>query len=168
MDLTEHATMMGKILVSFQCLEFALRAFLYERNDPPHKPLALGTDLNTMNFGDVVPENAITRWDSLTHLIKRYNRTVRDEELTVDLSLVELRDALTHGRMAAALPARNLALIKFTRPYAGRVEVGYREELSREWMESQIKRILAACEKVSRAAALVNNLERGTSSVAGV
>lgn len=152
MDLTEHATMMGKILVSFQCLEFALRAFLYERRDPPHKPLAPGTDLNTMNFGDVVPENAITRWDSLTHLIKRYNRAINDRQLTVDLSLVELRDALTHGRMAAPLPGRNLALIKFTRPYAGRVEVGYREELNKEWMESQIKRILAECEKVARAA----------------
>ena len=152
MDLTEHATMMGKILVSFQCLEFALRAFLYERNDPPHEPLAPGTDLNTMNFGDVVPENAITRWDSLTHLIKRYNRAISNGELAVDPSIVDLRDALAHGRMAAPLSGEDLALIKFTRPYGGRVEVGYWEELSKEWMEGQIKRILAECEKVARAA----------------
>jgi hypothetical protein len=28
MDLSEHATIMGKLLVSFQCREYALRAFL--------------------------------------------------------------------------------------------------------------------------------------------
>jgi hypothetical protein len=54
--------------------------------------------------------------------------------------------------MAASLSERDLALIKFTRPYAGRVEVGFREELSKEWMENQIKRVLVECEKVGRAA----------------
>jgi hypothetical protein len=149
--LKEHATMMGKLLVSFQCLEHALRAFLYERNDPPHEPLAPGTNLATMTFGDVLPENAITRWDSLTHLIKRYNRAISNGHLAVDPSLVDLRDALTHGRMAASLLEGNLALIKFTRPFAGRVEVGFREELSKEWMENQIKRVFAECEKVGKA-----------------
>jgi hypothetical protein len=86
MDLREHATMMGKLLVSFQCLEYALRAFLYERRDPPHEPLAPGTDLDTMTFGDVLPENAVTRWDSLTYLIKRYNRAISDGQLAVDPS----------------------------------------------------------------------------------
>jgi hypothetical protein len=152
MDLSEHATMMGRLLVSFQCLEYALRAFLYECSDPPHEPLARGTDLNSMTFGDVVGENAITRWDSLTHLIKRYNRAISDGQLAIDPSLVDLRDALAHGRMAASLSEGNFALLKFTRPYAGRVEVGFREELSREWMENQIKRVLAECEKVGRAA----------------
>ncbi len=152
MDLSEHATMMGRLLVSFQCLEYALRAFLYERRDPPHEPLASGTDLDTMTFGDVVTENAITRWDSLTHLIKRYNRAIGDGQLAVDPSLVDLRDALSHGRMAASSSERNFALIKFTRPYAGRVEVGFRQELTKEWMENQIKRVLAECEKVGRAA----------------
>jgi hypothetical protein len=151
MDLSEHATMMGKLLVSFQCLEHALRAFLYERCDPPHEPLAPGTDLDTMTFGDVVAENAITRWDSLSHLIRRYNRAIGDGQLAVDPSLVDLRDALAHGRMAASLSERNFALIKFTRPYAGRVEVGFRQELSKEWMDNQIKRVLAECEKVGRA-----------------
>jgi hypothetical protein len=152
MDLTEHATMMGKLLVSFQCLEYALRTFLYGRCDPPHEPLAPGKDLNSTVFGDVVPENAVTRWDSLTLLIKRYNRAISDGSLAVDPSIVELRDALAHGRMAASLSERNFALIKFTRPYAGRVEVGFREELSQKWMENQIRRIFAECEKVARAA----------------
>jgi len=151
MDLSEHAKMMGRLLVSFQCLEYALRAFLYERRDPPHEPLPPGSDLSTMNFGDVVPENAITRWDSLTHLIRRYNRTISGGQLPVDPGLVELRDALAHGRIAATLSEEDFALIKFTRPYAGRVEVGFREKLSKEWMENQIKRVLAECEKVGRA-----------------
>jgi hypothetical protein len=151
MDLSEHAMLMGKLLLSFQCLEYGLRAFLYERHDPPHEPLAPGTNLDTMTFGDVVPENAITRWDSLTHLIKRYNRTISDGRLAVDPSLVDVRDALAHGRMAASSLERNFALIKFTRPYAGRVEVGFREEMSNEWMKNQINRVLAECEKVGRA-----------------
>jgi hypothetical protein len=129
-----------------------LAGLLYEQRDPPHEPLAPGTDLNTMTFGEVVPENAITRWDSLTHLIKRYNRAISDWQLAVDPSLVDLRDALAHGRMAASLSERSFALIKFTRPYAGRVEVGFRQELSKEWIENQIKRVLAECEKVARAA----------------
>ena len=105
-----------------------------------------------MTFGDVVPENAITRWDSLTHLIKRYNRAISDEQLAVDDSLVDLRDALTHGRIAASLSEQNFALIKFTRPFAGRVEVGFREELSKDWMNNQINRVLGECAKVGRAA----------------
>jgi hypothetical protein len=152
MDLAKYATLTGRLLVSFQCLEFALRSFLYGRGDPPHDPLPPGTDLNTMTFGDIVPENAMTRWDSLTRLIKRYNRAIDDPHLAVDLSLVELRDALAHGRIAASFSSPNLTLIKFTRPYAGRVEVGYREELTPEWLASQIQRVLAACEKVARAA----------------
>src|SRR6266852_8035970 len=100
MDLREHAALMGKLLLSSQCLEYALRASLYERCDPPHEPLAPGIVLDTMSFGDLVPENAITRWDSLTHLIKRYNRAISDQQLAVDPSLVDLRDALAHGRMA--------------------------------------------------------------------
>jgi len=152
MDLSEHTLMMGRLLVSFQCLEYALRSFLYERCDPPHEPLASGMDLNTMSFGDVVPENAITRWDSLTQLIKRYNRAVRDMQWTVDPGLVDLRDALAHGRMAASVVEGHFALVKFTRPYGGRVEVGFREKLSREWLENQVKRVLAECEKVVRAA----------------
>jgi hypothetical protein len=152
MDLAEYATLMGRLLVSFQCLEFALRAFLYGNSDPPHQPLASGTDLNTIQFGDVLPENAMTRWDSLTHLIKRYNRAVSDPQLAVDLSLVELRDALAHGRITASFSGRNLALIKFARPYFGRVEVGYREELTQEWLTNQIQRVLAACEKVAQTA----------------
>jgi hypothetical protein len=152
MNLSEHATMIGKLLVSFHCLEYALRAFLYEQCDPPHEPLPPGTDLDTMIFGDVVTENAITRWDSLTYLIKRYNRAVSNGQFAVDPSLVDLRDALAHGRIAASLSKRNFTLVKFTRPYAGRVEVGFREELSKEWMENQINRVLAECEKVGRAA----------------
>jgi hypothetical protein len=156
MDLAKYATLTGRLLVSFQCLEFALRAFLYGRGDPPHEPLPPGIDLNTVNFGDIVPENAMTRWDSLTHLIKRYNRSINDPQFAVDLSLVELRDALAHGRIAASFSGPNLTLIKFTRPYAGRVEVGYREELTQEWLASQIQRVLAACEKVARAASSRN------------
>ena len=141
--------------MSFQCLEFALRAFLYERGDPPHDPLPQGTDLNTLRFGDIVTENAMTRWDSLTHLIKRFNRAINDPQLALDLSLVELRDALSHGRITAS-SGPNLALIKFTRPYVGRVEVGYREELTREWLTGQIQRVLAACQNVAKASASSN------------
>lgn len=144
--------MMGKLLMSFQCLEYALRAYLYERCDPPHEPLPPGNDLNTMTFGDVVPENAITRWDSLTHLIRRYNRSIDDGKLAVDPGLVDLRDALAHGRIASSFSEQNFTLIKFTRPYAGRVEVGFLQELSKEWMEKQIARILAECVKVGIAA----------------
>jgi hypothetical protein len=154
MHLSEHTAIMGRLLVSFQCLEYAMRTFLYERHDPPHEPLAPGSDLNSMSFGDVVPENAITRWDSLTHLIKRYNRAVGEGELAVDPGLVDLRDALAHGRMAGSLSEGNFALVKFTRPYAGRVEVGFREKLSKEWLENQIKRVLAECEKVAKAGSL--------------
>jgi hypothetical protein len=152
MDFNDQAAMLGRLLMSFQCLEYALRAFLYSRCDPPHEPLSPGSDLTTMTFGDVLPENAITRWDSLTHLIRRYNRAIRDVQLAVDPGLVELRDALAHGRIAACSSGWNFALVKFTRPYAGRVEVGFREELSKEWMEKQINRVLAECEKVGKAA----------------
>ena len=151
MELQEYATALGKILANLQSLEFAVRAFLYERGDLPHQPLPSGTDLHDLKVGDTVPENALTSYDSLGQLVDRYNRAVNDLQLAVDRSVVDLRDALAHGRVSAPLTAPNLSLLKFERPKAGSTKVAYYQELSPQWLSEQVKRVFGELQKVAKA-----------------
>src|SRR5216117_3606119 len=99
MDLEEHARLVGRLVGNLDSLEFALRAYLYEKADPPHTPLPAGHTLDSLKIGDAVPINAMTDYSSLGELIDRYNRLVERSSpgLQVDRSLVSLRDALAHG-----------------------------------------------------------------------
>lgn len=151
MELLEYATALGKIVANLQSLEFTLRAFLYQRGDPPHQPLAAGADLYDLRVGDAAPENALTSYDSLGQLVDRYNRVVNDPQLALDRSVVELRDALAHGRVSAPLEATNLSLLKFERPKAGRARVVYCQELTPQWLSDQVKRTVGELRKVAKA-----------------
>src|SRR5882762_4134372 len=115
MDLDQHAHKLGKLLSNFQSLELLLRVFL--QGD---KPLGLPpmSNLFVSPVGTVVPISDITNYDSLGRLIERYN--VQMETLkkpTLDVTLVEVRDALAHGRVSSeATGEEQLRLLKFSKP----------------------------------------------------
>src|SRR4051812_48307320 len=124
MTLKEHAHHLGGLVANLQSLEFLLRAFLSKL--PSARPMGLphGTDLYSFPVGATVPENDLTSFDSLGQLIDKYNEEAkRSGNALLDGSLVELRDALAHGRVSAKPPSDDLRLLKFSKPISGCVTV---------------------------------------------
>jgi hypothetical protein len=68
----------------------------------------------------------------------------------VDASLVDLRDALAHGRVSALDPNGPLKLMKFSRARQGKVQVTTVIELTPQWLTEQTKRTFAEVQKVIR------------------
>ncbi len=149
----EHPLNLGKLLVNFQSLEFALRAFLV--NDEIALGVVSAQDINLaeMNEGDVVPKNAFTNYDTLDKLIGKYNKNskVISLGLTIDKTLVEVRDAIAHGRVAGPTPAPPFKLLKFDKPRNSQVTVKYSVLLTKEWFSEQHAKTQAAVLKVSEA-----------------
>ena len=79
MELNEadkHTLRLGKLVVNFQSLEFALRAFLVNNEIASGGRFPQSVNLHNMNEGDVVPLNSFTNYDRLGQLIKKYNNPV--------------------------------------------------------------------------------------------
>jgi hypothetical protein len=89
--------------------------------------------------GAQVPENALTNWDTLGQLISKYNCVLSAAEVplySVDSSVVQVRDALAHGRLSAPIKAFPLTLWRFGKRDESRmVTVEQVVELSTERFE---------------------------------
>jgi hypothetical protein len=151
MTLEEHATHLGGLISNFQSLEFLLRAFL--QKSPSASPLGIphGVDIYSSPVGTDLPENELTNYDSLGQLIDKYNGKVEKLGLApIDKTLVEIRDALAHGRVSAALADDTLRLVKFSKPANGRVRITFNAVLSSDWFTAQKKRVFEAMQSVHR------------------
>ena len=149
MTLDEHARQLGGLVGNFQSLEFVLRAFLQEL--PTARPIGIprGTDIYSFPVGTELPENEMTSYESLDQLIYRFNSEMKKRGLPeIDRTLVEVRDALAHGRVSAASMNDNLRLLKFDRPVNGRVRVTFNEQLNESWFITQRKRVYEAIQSV--------------------
>jgi hypothetical protein len=151
MTLDEHARQLGGLVGNFQSLEFVLRAFL--QGLPTARPIGIprGTDIYSFPVGTELPENEMTSYESLDQLIYRFNSEMKKRGLPeIDRTLVEVRDALAHGRVSAASMNDNLRLLKFDRPVNGRVRVTFNEQLSESWFVTQRKRVYEAIQSVAK------------------
>jgi hypothetical protein len=148
MTLDEHARQLGGLVGNFQSLEFLLRVFL--QGSAPLDGIPYGTDIYSFPIGTVLPENELTNYDSLGKLIRRFNAemTVQGRP-EIDGSLVEVRDALAHGRVSSDAEDKDLRLLKFSRPKNGKVRVTFNEELTDVWFASQKKRVVEAVKHVA-------------------
>ena len=138
----EYARYLGGLMANFHSLEFILRAFLQEL--PTAKPISIssGTNLFSSPVGTELPENEITSYDSLGQLIGKFNSVMESRGLAeIDKTLVDVRDALAHGRVSADSPNDTLLLLKFDKPVNGRVRVVFNEKLTKPWFDAQIKRV---------------------------
>ncbi len=129
---------LGKLVTNLQSLEFALRALLHDAVGPSHSSLRL----EALSVGDAVPEDPITNYDSLGDLIRKVNELYQThgKPERIDASLVDLRDAIAHGRVWTTHPSTPFTLLKFSKPNAGFVTVTYAQQLTIDWLDSQIKR----------------------------
>jgi hypothetical protein len=102
-----------------------------------------------------LPENELTNYNSLRQLIDKYNGTVGKLGLPpIDETLAEIRDALAHGRVSAALADDTLRLLKFSKPANGRVRITFSALLSSDWFTAQKKRVFEAMQSVYQNARL--------------
>ena len=150
MTLDKHARQLGGLVGNFQSLEFVLRAFL--QGLPTSRPIGMpkGIDIYSFPMGTELPENEMTSYDSLSQLIDKFNTEMKTRALPeIDPTLVEVRDALAHGRVSASSPNDNLRLLKFDKPKNGRVRVIFNEKMTEGWFTSQKKRVYDAVQLVA-------------------
>lgn len=149
MTLEEHARHLGALVSNFQSLEFVLRLLL--QKCPSARPYGVpyGTDIYSYPVGAELPENEVTSYDTLGQLIEKYNAEIANLGLApMDETIVEIRDALAHGRVSAADPGNELRLLKFSKPVDGRVRVTFNQALSSDWFTAQKKRVYEAMQSV--------------------
>jgi len=139
-----HVLHLGKLVGNFQSLEFMLRAFLSKLPGALPPAVPFGEDVYSRPVGTELPVSDLTSYESLDDLITRYNFAVIQHELgdPLDPSLVDLRDALAHGRISAKQDGHTLRLLKFDRPNKSeKVRITFNEEMTEEWFKSQISRV---------------------------
>lgn len=149
----EYFEGLGKIVANLQSLEFVLRSFLLNSEIATGRSFPESKKLYDMNVDDTVSLNAFTNYDTLRQLISKYNNhpKISSENLTVDESLVEIRDALAHGRVSAPVPSPDLRLLKFDKPQNNQVKVTFSVVITKEWFDEQRERVCSAVLKVNEA-----------------
>ena len=141
----EHARHLGGLLANFQSLEFVLRAFLHALPKAGRMGVPYGTDIYLSQVGTELPENEFTNYDSLGDLIDCFNKEMKTRGLPeIDLKLVEVRNAIAHGRVSAPSQNETLRLIKFGKPLNKKVKVEFNEMLTKEWFICQKRRVCEA------------------------
>lgn len=149
MTILEHSQNLGALLTNIHSLEFLLRAFLYNFKEKDEKKWTYGVDIYNYEIGTKLPENSFTNYDSLSQLIIKYNFIAQKNSIEeIDLTLIDLRDALAHGRTSACEENKPLRLIKFSRPSNGEVEVTYNAVMTKEWFSVQKERVKNAINQV--------------------
>lgn len=131
MTLDEHASNLGKLITNLQSLELALRQFLCRLNNEAIIVPSIGQK-------NVLVDH-LTNYDSLGALIKKYNNAVCSEypHFIVDDCVVELRDALAHGRLVSISnpPQPPQRIFKFSRPKNDTVDLVFDEIMDDAWFK---------------------------------
>ena len=150
----KYAINIGRAIINLRSLEFIMRVYLIdmELKDSDRKT----ENLFNLREGDLVEENALTNYDSLTRVIEKYNDAVSliDEDLKVDPDIVNLRDGIAHGRIVAQQPNFPTRLYKFSKPEQGKVKVTHAIEMNEEWLADQVVRTFEELKKVQAAVEL--------------
>jgi hypothetical protein len=143
MDHSQHAALMGSLVGNFNSLEFILRTYLTKL--PSTGALGIPTNKHYYEYpvGSEIGVDPFSNFDSLGELIDKVNAHLASNGgPQIDRALVEVRDAIAHGRISAPNTASNLHLIKFDRPNrSNKVRVVFNEELSETWLSSQRRRV---------------------------
>jgi hypothetical protein len=149
MTIDKHALSLGKLLGNFQSLEFLLRAFLHQLPTASPSGVPNGTDIYSFPVGTELAVCSLTSYDSLGQLIDKFNSAMEQRGLPgIDRTLVEIRDALAHGRVSASDENMPLRLLKFSKPINGYIRITFNELLTEAWYTAQTKRVYEAIQSV--------------------
>ena len=159
MESSKYCENLGKLVSNLLSLEFALRAFLRINEATNNDPL-YQINMNSLQEGYLVPENAFTNYDSLRELINKYNSNsvVFSKGLVIDEMISHIRDAIAHGRVFSNNPNDEMNLLKFSKPRKdGNIVVMFSARLTQDWFGEQIKNVYDAIFKVQEAIKEIQN-----------
>ena len=146
----------GKIVVNLQSLEFLLRLFLQNVQNPKAASRYAPYDFTNLTVGAWVPLDFLTSYDGLKELIQKVNSTLEARGLSerIDESIVQLRDAIAHGRVLGNEAEGPFHIFKFSKPNKSKtqVKVGLSVEMTPEWLAAQVRRTYDETLKIMNAA----------------
>jgi hypothetical protein len=147
-----HAKSLGKLVTNFHSLETWVRIALWRAS--PNKDPFTRLDFEEMPVGTLLPANELVDYSDLGTLLRKFNAQMRAQDKEeIDLSLVELRDAIAHGRVMATDGGFPLRLFKFSRPDKnGDVSVTFNACLTPTWFERRIHELKCAIDTAVREA----------------
>jgi hypothetical protein len=142
-----HATNLGKIVGNLLSIEMGARLAIVKLDERAAKQVQ--AQLSQVNFGDYVEINAFTNDDDLRQTLEKFNKRA-PLNCRLDIKpIVNLRDAMAHGRMFGLGSKRFLRLLKFSRkPTAGKVTVELVQDMTDAWFKQNIEFLDLALEKV--------------------
>lgn len=146
MDDRKRLENLGKLVNNMQFLEMLLRACLFE--DEITKGISEQVENVIYIKGEALPENAYTNWDNLGKLIRKYNGLPVSKGHNIDETLVDIRDAIAHGRVILFEPSGVIQLVKFDEPDKNGVKVEFSVAMTEEWVGRQGNRFYEAIRKV--------------------
>jgi len=138
-----HALSLGKLLGNLQTIETGTRLFLAKADMIP--------ELKKGDWAELTP---LTNNLDLRRVLEKYNKAAKNCRVVID-RIVNLRDALAHGRVFGRGPIQNvhsLRLLKFKRKAeAKKVQVEIAEEMTEGWFKENIEFLLNSLEKIRTA-----------------
>jgi len=142
-----HAINLGKIVGNLLSLEMGARLAIVKLDERAAKQVQ--AQLPQVKTGDLVEINAFTNSDDLMQTLEKFNKRA-PLNCRLDIkSIVNLRDAMAHGRMFGYGSMKHLRLLKFSRKAnAGKVSVELVQDMTDAWFMQSIQLLDSALEKV--------------------
>ena len=145
-----HALNLGKMVGNLLTIEMGARMAVVKLDERVASQVQ--SQLPQVKAGDLVEFNAFTNTDDLRKTLEKYNKRA-PQNCKIDIaSIVNLRDALAHGRAFGFESMKSLRLLKFSRKVTeGKVVVELAQDMTDEWFKQNIEMLLSAIEKVRNA-----------------
>ena len=142
-----HATNLGKIVGNLLSLEMGARLAIVKLDERAAKQVQ--AQLPQVKAGDLVEINAFTNDDDLKQTLEKFNKRA-PLNCRLDIkAIVNLRDAMAHGRMFGVGSMKQLRLLKFSRKAKdGKVSVELVQDMTDAWFLQNIQLLNSALEKV--------------------
>lgn len=136
-----HALSLGKLIGNLQTIEMVARLFLAKVDEVPE-----------WKRGDWVELSPLTNNLDLRGVLEKYNKVAKSHRVDDIDRIVNLRDALAHGRVFGRGPiqtAISLRLLKFEREAKDtKVQVAMAEDMTKEWFNDNIEFLLNSFDKI--------------------
>lgn len=144
-----HALNLGKLLGMLQSIEMGSRMAIVKLDKRAADQVQ--SQLAQLKAGDMVEINALTNSDDLRQTLEKYNkRASLDRRIEIE-PIVNLRDALAHGRAFGLGSVKPLRLLKFSRKTKGeKILIELALDMTDEWFGESIKTIEQALEQIRK------------------
>ena len=144
-----HALNLGKLLGMLQSIEMGSRMGIVKLDKRAADQVQ--SQLPQLRAGDMVEINALTNSDDLRQTLEKYNkRASLDRRIEIE-PIVNLRDALAHGRAFGFGSVKPLRLLKFSRKTKGeKILIELALDMTDEWFGKSIKTLEQALEQIRK------------------